>query len=201
MKWLTPILPYLAVAIGLFWIQNAWAALVGFHLAIILSLLLARVNLPLKVLFTSKDIRWVAFSILLCSSSGISLYFFWQDFGAASDLSTKIQALGLNSSNWIPFLVYFTLVNPFVEEYFWRGYLGSPTRAFYVSDFVYAGFHAFIVMGKVPISSIFYSLAVLTLAGWFWRQIARIDQGLLAPILGHMVADFTILMAVYWRVQ
>ena len=117
-----------------------------------------------------------------------------------SDLSAKVQSLGLNSSNWIAFIAYFTLVNPFVEEYFWRGYLGSPTKAFYVSDFVYAGFHAFVVMGKVPTSSTIYSLIALVLAGWFWRQIAREDRGLLAPVLGHMAADFTILMAAYWRV-
>ena len=200
MKWLTPILPYLAVAIGLFWVQNAWAALVGFHLAIILSLLIARSKLPVKILFTSRDIRWIIVSILLCGSSGVTLNFFWHNFGAISDLSAKLQLLGLNSSNWIPFLAYFTLVNPFVEEYFWRGYLGNPTKALYISDFVYAGFHGFIVMGKVPISSIVYSLALLILAGWFWRQVARMDQGLLAPVLGHMAADFTILMAVYWRV-
>jgi hypothetical protein len=44
-----------------------------------------------------------------------------------------------------------------------------------------------------------YSLALLILGGWFWRQIARADQGLLAPVLGHMAADFTILMAVFLR--
>jgi len=200
MKWLTPILPYLAVGIGLFWVQNAWVALLGFHLAIILSLLIARSKLPVRILFTSRDIRWIILNILLCSSSGVSLYFFWHKFGMVSDLSAKVQSLGLNSSNWIAFIAYFTLVNPFVEEYFWRGYLGSPTKAFYVSDFVYAGFHAFVVMGKVPTSSTIYSLIALVLAGWFWRQIAREDRGLLAPVLGHMAADFTILMAAYWRV-
>jgi len=41
---------------------------------------------------------------------------------------------------------------------------------------------------------------LLILAGWFWRQIAREDQGLLAPVLGHMAADFTILMAVYLHI-
>jgi hypothetical protein len=56
-------------------------------------------------------------------------------------------------------------------------------------------------MGKVQTSMIIYSLALLVLAGWFWRQIMRADQGLLASVLGHMAADFTILMAVYWRLQ
>ncbi|HEX5808781.1 MAG TPA: hypothetical protein VFY25_08965 [Anaerolineales bacterium] len=46
---------------------------------------------------------------------------------------------------------------------------------------------------------IVYSLIVLVAAGWFWRQLARIDEGLLAPVLGHMAADLTILLAVYQR--
>ncbi|HLO29773.1 MAG TPA: CPBP family glutamic-type intramembrane protease [Anaerolineales bacterium] len=200
MKWLTPILPYLAVGTGLFWFQNAWAALLGFHFAIILSLLLARSQFPLKVLFTSTELRWVFLSILLCGSSGVILYFFWPYFGVLHGLPEKTRSLGLNSSNWVAFIIYFALVNPFVEEYFWRGFLGSPTKGFYISDFLYAGFHAFILMGKVQTGSIISSLIVLAFAGWFWRQIAREDQGLLASVLGHMAADFTILMAVYWRV-
>jgi len=197
MKWFTPILPYLAVGIGLFWFQHAWVALLGFHFAIVLSLLFARPHLPLKILFKSSDIRWVFLSILLCSSSGISLYFFRSYSGFGNDLPAQIESLGLNSSNWMAFIAYFSLVNPFIEEYFWRGYLGNTTNGLYLSDFLYAGFHALVLMDKMPTDSIMYSLTVLTFAGWLWRQIARADQGLLAPVLGHMAADFTILTAVY----
>ena len=199
MKWLTPLLPYLAVAIGLFWIQNAFATLFTFHLAIILALLLARSQVPLRILFRSKDIRWVILNILLCGSSGISLYFFWSYFGVIGDLPAHFQSLGLIPFTWTLFITYFVLVNPFIEEYFWRGYLGSPTRRLYLSDFLYAGFHALLLMNKMRIGTVLYGLVVLVLAGWFWRQLARADDGLLAPVLGHMAADFTILMAVYQR--
>jgi membrane protease YdiL (CAAX protease family) len=138
-------------------------------------------------------------SVLLCGSSGISLYLLWDKFGIAGDLSAHVEAIGLNQSTWIPFLAYFTFANPFLEEYFWRGYLGSKSTNFYLSDFLYAGFHGLILMNRVQTSMIVYSLALLVLAGWFWRQIARADGGLLAPVLGHMAADFTILMAVYLR--
>ena len=104
---------------------------------------------------------------------------------------------GPDNWTWPIFITYFVLVNPFIEEYFWRGYLGSPTKRLYISDFLYAGFHGLILMGKMPTSSVMYSLGALILAGWFWRQLARQDQGLLAPLLGHMAADFTILLTVY----
>ena len=170
MKWLTPVLPYLTVIAGMFWFRNAWVGLLGFHLAIVISVLLGRSSIPLRVLIKSTDIRWVLLSILLSSSSGIILYFFWASFGVAGDLSTQLQALGLSSSSWTAFIAYFTLANPFLEEYFWRGYLGSSTDSSYISDFVYAGFHAFILLGKTPPGSIAFSLAILVLAGWFWRQ-------------------------------
>jgi len=197
MKWLTPILPYLAVGIGIFWLRHALFTLLGFHLAIILALLLARSPVPVQVLFKSKDLRWVILNILLCGGSGISLFYFWSYFGFVGDLPAQVGSYGLTSSTWPIFIAYFALVNPLVEEYFWRGYLGSPTRSLYGSDFLYAGFHALILWNKVQTDSIIYSLTVLVLAGWFWRQLARVDGGLLAPVLGHMAADFTIIMVVY----
>jgi membrane protease YdiL (CAAX protease family) len=197
MKWLTPLSPYLAVGIGMFWFHQAWLALLGFHFAIILSLLFARPHIPLKVLFKSNDIRWVLLSIVLCGSSGISLYVLLSYFEVVSDLPAQIEAFGLTSSTWPLFIAYFAIVNPLIEEYFWRGYLGSTTKGLYISDFLYSGFHGLVLLNQMQAGLVLYSLIVLVLVGWFWRQIARADGGLLAPVLGHMAADFTILMVVY----
>ena len=199
MKWITPVLVYVAVALGLFISRNAWSALLSFHLAILVSLFIAKPNIPIKILITSKNIKWILISVLLCGSSGITLYLLWDKFGIARDLTSHVESIGLNRSAWIPFIAYFTLANPFLEEYFWRGYLGSNMSNFHISDFLYAGFHGLILLNRVQSSMIVYSLALLILAGWFWRQMARADGGLLAPMLGHMAADLTILMAVYLR--
>lgn len=200
MKWIAPVLAYLAVGLGLFLLHGAWGALVGFHVVIAVSLLIARPNIPVAVLLKNTKIKWIILSILLCGCSGVTLFFLWQYFGFADDLPAQVESLGLTSSIWPVFIAYFALVNPFVEEYFWRGYLGSQTRDLHVSDFLYAGFHGLILIGKVRASSIVLALSMLVLAGWFWRQTAREDHGLLAPVLGHMAADFTILMAVYLNV-
>ena len=201
MKWIAPALAYLAIGLGLFVFHSAWGALVGFHVAILVSLLIARPNIPVTVLFKSTNIKWILLSILLCGSSGITLYFLWDKFGVASDLSAQVKALGLNSSTWLPFIAYFALVNPFVEEYFWRGYFGNPTKNLHLYDFIYSGYHGLILIGMVGVRSIVFALSMLVLAGWFWRQVAREDHGLLAPVLGHMAADFTILFTVYKMVM
>jgi len=197
MKWIAPALAYLAVGFGLFVFHSAWSALLGFHLAIIISLLIAKPNIPITLLFKSTNFKWIFLSILLCGSSGFTLYFLWGEFGFVTDLLTQIQVLGLTPVSWPAFIIYFVLVNPFIEEYFWRGYFGSSTKNLYLYDFIYSGFHALILIGKVSMGSMIYALATLVVAGWFWRQIAREDHGLLAPVLGHMTADFTILMTVY----
>ena len=197
MKWIAPIPAYLAVGIGLFQFHSAWAALLGFHFAILASLLIARSEISVAVLFRNTKTKWIILSILLCGSSGIALYLLQDHFGFANDLSVQTTSLGLTSISWIPFIAYFVFINPFVEEYFWRGYLGHQTKSLHPSDFAYAGFHALVLFGKVSPGAILFGLMVLVIAGWFWRQLAREAGGLLAPVLGHMAADCTILIAVY----
>ncbi|MCA2001859.1 MAG: CPBP family intramembrane metalloprotease [Chloroflexi bacterium] len=197
-KRFAPVLPYFAVWAGLFLFRSAWTALLGFHAAILIILALMRPRLPSAVLFKSERFRWVAASVLFSLAGGIGLRLFWNMFGIASDLPAQLDALGLNESSWAGFIAYFSLVNPFVEEYFWRGVLDDGARGLRPVDFLYAGYHALILWGKVHFLSIVFALAVLVLAGWFWRQISRLDKGLLAAVLGHMAADFSILTVARW---
>jgi len=197
MKWIAPALAYSAVAVGLFLFHSAWGALLGFHIAIVGSLLIIKPRIPISILFKSQNHKWSLLSILLCGSSGITIYWLWEHFGIAADISTQLATLGLNSQTWKLFMAYFAWTNPFIEEYFWRGYWGSPIKSLHISDFLYAGFHGLILINKVPSWAILFALGTLAGAGWFWRQVQREDGGLLAPVLGHMAADLTILSAVY----
>jgi membrane protease YdiL (CAAX protease family) len=195
---LSPIFAYLAIWTGLFWLHNTWAALLGFHAVIIISLLIYKPNIPIALLFKSKNIKWIVLSMFLCGSSGISLYFLWPIFGIAKDLPAQLQSLGLASFTWPAFIAYFSLVNPLIEEYFWRGFLGSNSKNLHISDPLYAGYHALVLWGKVHPFSILFAVILLTFIGWSWRQIAREDDGLFALVLGHMAADFSITLCVYW---
>ena len=197
MNLILSILPYLAVWAGLFFFKSAWFALVGFHIAILLALLFLRPSIPINILFKSKSPKWILFSVLFCSTSGIGLYFLWNVFGVAQDLPAQLKSLGLYSTAWVPFIAYFSLVNPLVEEYFWRGVLGSATRKPYIGDVVFASYHAMILWGRVNPYAILFAVIILISAGWLWRQLFRKDHGLLAAVLGHMVADFSILLTIY----
>ncbi|MDO9299933.1 MAG: CPBP family glutamic-type intramembrane protease [Anaerolineales bacterium] len=197
-KWLAPILPYLAVWAGLFLFKSAWLTLIGFHAAILLVLTVVRPSLPINILFKSKSPKWILISALVGSTSGMGLYFLWDVFGITHDLPAQLESIGLNSSSWFAFIAYFSLINPWLEEYFWRGVLGSRTKKVTVIDVVYAGYHALVLWGRALPLSMLLAVIILTSAGWLWRQISREDDGLLAAVLGHAVADFSILMVLHW---
>jgi len=197
-KWLAPIPPYLAVWAGLFLFKSAWFTLVGFHIAILFVLAFMRPEIPINLLFESKHPKWILFSVLFCSTSGIGLYFLWDVFGIAPDLPAQLRSIGLNPLSWVAFIGYFSLVNPWIEEYFWRGVLGNSTKKPHIIDVVYAGYHALALWGRVHPLSILLAVMILASAGWFWRQMSRMDEGLLAAVLGHAVADFSILMVIRW---
>jgi membrane protease YdiL (CAAX protease family) len=196
-KWFAPILLYLAVWAGLFLFKSAWLTLIAFHVFILIALVVIRPRTPINSLFKSNSLKLVLISLLVCSTSGIGLYFFWNQLGVAPNLPAQLKSFGLNSSSWVPFIAYFSLVNPFIEEYFWRGVLGSDTKKLSLVDPAYAGYHVLILLGKVHPVSIFLAFAILVSAGWLWRQISRESGGLLAAVLGHMIADFSILMVVF----
>lgn len=196
-KWIVLVLPYFAVWAGLFILKSAWLALIGFHLAILLTLLWLRQALPLGVFF--KPVSWMRVlpGVFLCAASGLGLYLLWDLFGVVPDLPARLQALGLTDSTWAGFITYFSIINPFFEEYFWRCLLGSETSGFYWGDAAYAAYHIMIVWDKAHPLSVAFIFFVLVFIGWFWRQLYRRDASLLAPLLGHMIADLSILLAVF----
>ena len=199
MKRLAPILAYGAVAIGLFWAHSAWGTLLGFHAAMLFALWLDRRSLPpLSLLVKSKRYRWIIVNLLIGGLSGLALYVLWPWLNITPALSTQLEVLGLTRTTWPAFILYFTLVNPWIEEFFWRGYLGDSSKWPVAMDFIFAGYHGLLLIGRtVPLTSAL-ALSGLVFAGWFWRQTLRKDGGLLAAGLSHLLADLTILLAVYY---
>lgn len=197
LKRLSPAVAYLAVGAGMFIFQNAWAALLGYHAGIVLILISVRPSVPLSTLFKSKGFWRALGVILVCGSSGVALYYLWPVFGVIPTLPANLASFGLTPAVWPVFITYFTLVNPWLEEYFWRGYLGSESKQLILNDILFAGFHVLVLLNRTSMPSILFALLVLTFAGWMWRQVARLSGGLLTNVLAHMAADFTILFAVY----
>ncbi|MFN8411698.1 MAG: hypothetical protein U0Z26_04855 [Anaerolineales bacterium] len=205
-KWLAVIPPYLAVWAGMVIFHSAWGALLGFHSAILFSVFITRPAQSIVSLFKSKLIQKQAGTTLkiiviggfiLCATCGISLYELRFILGMTPRLASQLASFGLTRFTLPAFMAYFSLVNPFLEEYFWRIHLGSDLKGFYIGDLAYASYHAILLINIVPALSILFCIACLTAVGWYWRQLSREDDGSFTSVLGHMVADFSIVMVVY----
>lgn len=190
-------LPYVAVAVGLFGLRSAWAALLGFHATLLVILLAAKPAIPVTTLFRSNSLRLAFGCAVLCASSGVVLYYLQPVLGLSESFSRDLAALGLSPSAWPKFIAYFALINPWLEEYFWRGYLNSPAKGPARVDFFYAGYHALVFYNRIGLLASLIGLTALVSIGWLWRRLGRESGGLLASCLSHLAADFSILTAVY----
>jgi hypothetical protein len=111
----------------------------------------------------------------------------------------RVAALGLSGLTWPFFIAYFALVNPWLEEPYWRALFTSPSPYPALIDFLFAGYHLIILVLFVSPPWMFLAFIILTLASWFWRQVSRYTGSLLPAALSHLLADFSILMVLYFK--
>jgi uncharacterized protein len=193
-----PLLPYLAVCIGLFLVRNAWFTLLGYHVGIILILSVEKQWAQARKLFRMQRILWSLGAILFGALGGGLLYFLWPYLGIHSfNFNASLTKLGLNGRDWIAFILYFSLINPWMEELYWRGYLGSDKRGPILADGYFSGYHLIVLGMYVGLPWLLVSFIVLGVAAWLWRQFARSTGGLLLPVLSHLAADLSLILVIY----
>ncbi len=127
------------------------------------------------------------------------MYLYWNIFGLPAEIPQMLRQLGLVQGSWLPFILYFSLVNPWLEEIYWRGWLGSQAHHPIPDDLWFGAYHLLILAPFVSWPWLLLALVALTGAAWSWRQVARITGSLFAPGLAHLLADFSILLAIYLR--
>ena len=139
----------------------------------------------------------VIFFALTGLSAGAVVYFLWPFIHISPALANAFLDLGLTQRVWPVFILYGGLVNPWLEEIYWRGWLGNTSPRPVLHDFIFGGFHLVIL---APFLSLFWlavALLVLAFSGWMWRQVDRLQNSMLATCLFHMAADVSILVVVW----
>ncbi|MFH1382205.1 MAG: CPBP family glutamic-type intramembrane protease [Chloroflexota bacterium] len=196
-KILSPAIPYITVSVGLFVFHNAWVAILSYHVGMLIMLFLARPGITVKQFVKSNNYPIPALTAVVGAGGGALLYFLWPFLLIPSDISAYTQSIGLVGRAWPLFLVYYVLVNPVLEEYYWRGYLGSQTRQVTFNDWLFGGYHVIVLAGKMGIVWLIVAFLLLSCGGWFWRQMNRLSQGLLPSVVSHVAADITVMLTIY----
>jgi hypothetical protein len=182
-------------------LHNAWIAIFAYHLGMIAVLLIAGTKNPFREFIKTSDIRLSLITIGLGAGGGILLYFLWPFLTVPNNISVYLENIGLTESTWPLFLAYHILINPWIEEYYWRRYLGSELKRLVSNDLLFAGYHILVLAGNMDVVWLVACFVVLSGAAWFWRQATRVSQGLFSSTASHFAADLTVMLAIYFMTK
>lgn len=191
------VMPYFAVWLGLYVLKNAWSAILGYHIGIILLVSLAEAW-PSTGRFHPSTPLWkvILFSLAGCLA-GLAVYFLWPIMHVSSTLRESLLEWGLNPQTWLLFLLYSAFINPWLEEIFWHNWLGSAEVHPVITDAIFAGFHLIILAPFIPPFWLGVAFIILASSGWMWRQVIRGENSMLTTTLFHMAADVSILLVIW----
>ncbi len=179
---------------------GAWVALLGFHLALGIALLLNLRALPARIF---APVSPVLFLPMACAGllGGVGVWVLWPFIGIIDHYHTNLTTLGMmtDAFSWPLFIAYFSLINPVIEEAFWRHLLTSPARGPALVDFIFGGFHLMILILFVDPFWLVLAFLILATTSWCWRTITRLTGSLLPAIIFHIAADLSIVWVVYQK--
>ncbi len=193
------ILPYLAVAIGLYMLQSAWAAIGGYHLGMLLLLMIvACPPVPVKSKWPMHLRYLVGFNMGGSLLAGVFVYFLWPWLAMLSteELVPFLSGWSLGPANWPVFVVYFCLINPWLEELYWRHWLSQAGHPTLETSIWFAGYHGLVLLPLLHGWAIILALIILIIVGWWWTKIIQLGGSLLGPTACHIAADVSIILAV-----
>jgi len=195
---LPPIIPYITIGIGLLIFHNAWLAILGYHIGMVAVLFLSKTGISLKRVFEGNRLWIIFITALAGANGGILLYILWPLLSVPDDINLYIRSIGLNEQTWPVFLAYFILINPLIEEYYWRGYLATVAKRITLNDLLFSGYHLIVLAGQMETIWLFVVFFGLTVGAWFWRQMNRLNGGLLASTISHITADIAVILTIYY---
>jgi membrane protease YdiL (CAAX protease family) len=190
-----PVLPYAAVAVGLYGFRNAWAVVALYQLPILLAVLWRRPPGLWRTIRSGWHRRWALGLAAYSSMAGVLIYAVWPlaKVGSGS-LGEILQQFGLRGVSWCLYAVYFVTLHPLSEEIFWRVYIGQGES--YRLDLLFVGYHVLVLHFFVTPAWILASVIVLFASARFWGRVGERLGGLSVPFVSHVVADVSIIAAV-----
>ena len=193
--------PYLAVILGLFILKSAFFAVLFYHLMLVICIIGINRSKTLTLLRLGFH-RYLGPLISLGGLlPGIVIFLLWPFAKRnASDLTQLMELINLENTSFTIFALYSCLINPFLEESFWRGCFKTNSWFPNYIDMLFAGYHTIVLAPVVKPVFVLFSFMALMIVGCIFRNIYRLTGGLSIPLLTHIVADIAILYAV-WKIM
>jgi len=197
LKLISAFVPYVSVLIGLYIFRNAWISIGLYHLGMTAFLMTDTRGASLKTACSGWNPAAAVFGIALSVMIFPVIWFFWKYMELGSiPLNAVLANLGLQGTSWLFFMIYFSTVQPVLEELFWRGYLGCGGLRGLWTDAAFAGYHILVLAQFFKVPWLVIAFAILTMVAFIWRSMTSKLKGLRVPILSHIAADISIIVAI-----
>lgn len=171
----------------------------GYHLGMMLLLIVMPWRWP-QPKFNWPPYLWLLVAGSLGSSllAGVLVFSLWPWLAkpAAQALAPFLSTWALDAPSWAIFVWYFCLINPWLEELYWRHWLSQTDHSIWETTIWFAGYHGLVLWPLIHWWWVILVLIILAIVGWWWSQLSRWGTGLLGPIACHLVADVSIMLAV-----
>lgn len=178
------LLPYVAVATGLGAFRSAWLAMALYH-AGILAVAVSGSRGRIGGLLRGWSAAPAVFAVGFGASGAVLLGILWP-YAVRDGFAARLLEIGLYGDSFVAFACYHAFVNPWLEEWYWRGWLGSVARGPILRDAAFAGYHLIVLARFLDWPWAAASFVALTVAAWVWRRLAARCGGLLVPVLSHV---------------
>ncbi|MCG8480368.1 MAG: CPBP family glutamic-type intramembrane protease [Spirochaetales bacterium] len=187
-------IPYAAVAVGVYFLHSAWVAVALYHGGILLYLVATGRTIEVRGLVLSRRILTVV-SLSAFAVSGLLFFVMLPHVLLPGYIDERLASYGLSGRSFVVFVGYFSLVNPLLEELFWRLYPARTVNL--LDDVLFAGYHPMVLalfMRPVFVVISFFALIALSR---YWSYIKVSEGKHLYIIATHVLGDFSIILSVY----
>jgi len=194
---LSPLLLYAGIATGMYLLSSGWAAILGYHLAICVALFAGGGFRGARALVRGWSGRLGALLVAVCLISGALIAVLWPMIHLEGiTMGASLERVKLGGWSWLAFIAYYSLVNAWLEELYWRGWYPTVVRRGFVADLLFAGYHVLVVALFIGWPWVVVSFVILAGTAFVWRLVARHKGGLALPVAAHMTADVSIIVAI-----
>jgi membrane protease YdiL (CAAX protease family) len=199
------IMPTLAVSIGLHLLHNAWIAIFLYHAGMLGFMAGDRQLRPIAQRLKAGFALYPFLALsAFCMFSGVLIYMLWPwMYTSTTPFNIRLAQYSMGPASYVPFVLYFSLIHPVIEESYWRGWFAHRGQALspILQDLAFAAFHVSVVIIFITPAWTLVAFMVLATMGSTWRAVERRFKGLSMPILSHAAADFTIIVAGFLLAQ
>ena len=201
-KYTAPLLPYIAVILGLNVFKSAWVAIGIYYFGIIIFIAFDGQTSLLKSFFHGWNLLAALACMAACGFTGVIVFLLWPIAKLERiNLSDTLSEYGLSGAGCYFFVLAVLILNPVFEELFWRGYLENKSQRPAWIDAAFAGYHvlALVIVINLPVT--FLAFIALCTGSWGLRFVKARLGGLAVPYLAHLAAYASIIAAVYFIIR